>query len=105
MILLALVLVVAVVLAAGALVARGRAFPRPVVRAASRDVVAAVRAGAPYAYQYVLKGLGGRDVGDHDKDKLVVRADRVSDGIIVRVAPVDRAGKRTGPSKLLKIVK
>lgn len=88
--------------------ARTLALPRPVVRQASREVVETIRRDptvGSYAFQYVLKGPGGRDVGDHDADKLVVRAERGSRGIVVRVAPVDRQGRRTGRSRVLLLTR
>lgn len=81
------------------------ALPVGVVRPAAREVVARVEGGAPYAYQYVLSGSGGPDVGNHDTDKLVVRADQGSDRIVVRVAPVDRQGRRTGRSRVLLLTR
>lgn len=95
-----LILLAVVVVAA---VARFGARPRPVVVSAAQEVRATVRRGLPYAYQYVLKGPGGKNAGDHDTDKLVVRADRVGPAILVRVAPVDRSGRRTGRSRILAI--
>jgi hypothetical protein len=96
-------ILLAVVLAAAVL--RFVALPRPVVVSAARDVRATIRGGVPYAYQYVLTGAGGKDVGDHDKDKLVVRADRVGPAIVLRVAPVDRSGRRTGRSRILGVTR
>jgi hypothetical protein len=92
--LLALVLVVA------ALAARYLALPRPKVLRAARDAAAVVRAGSPYAYQYQL--VGG---DDHDEHKVVVRADARKHFILVRTAPVDRQGRRTGRARFLGITR
>lgn len=81
---------------AALLVGRYIALPRPATLRARRDVVAAVRRGSPYAYQYVL--VGGND---HDRHKVVVRADQKGPAILVRSAAVDRQGRRTGRSRVL----
>lgn len=57
--------------------------------------------GAPHEFHYFLAGPGGPDVGDHDADKYVLRADRSRLGVVYRVAPVDRQGHRAGRSLLI----
>lgn len=104
MIVLLLVLLVVVVLAVLA-ARRWLVRSTDVTRPAREEVVAQVRRGVPYAYQYVLGGPGGRDEGDHDTDKLVVRADQMRGLIVVRVAPTDAGGRRTGRSRLLQITR
>jgi hypothetical protein len=102
LIVLVLIVVAALVAVAAALVAVTPA----VAKGARGRVVDAVRRGSPYAYEYVLKGPGTADEGDHDTDKLVVRADQHERGlIVVRLAPVDRAGQRTGRGRIIAVTR
>lgn len=102
-----LLLVVLVLLAVALAVASRFVAPTPkVAKAARARVVDAVRRGSPYAYEYALRGPGSADEGDHDRDKIVVYAEPWRRGLIaVRVAPVDRAGRRTGRSRLTFLAK
>jgi hypothetical protein len=57
--------------------------------------------GAPVEWHYFLTGPGGPDVGNHDEDKYVLHAVPGRFGVVFRVAPVDRQGRRTGRSRLV----